>query len=47
MFNLAIALGALFGGIVADNVAIAGVLWFGAVLAVLTSLAVARVRESG
>ncbi|MFI6598410.1 MFS transporter [Nonomuraea sp. NPDC050536] len=45
VFNLAIALGALFGGIVADNVAIAGVLWFGAILAVLTSLAVARVRK--
>ncbi|WP_433256730.1 MFS transporter [Streptosporangium sp. CA-135522] len=46
VFNLAIALGALFGGIIADNVAIAGVLWFGAALAVLTSLAVARVRNS-
>ncbi|MEU7900781.1 MFS transporter [Nonomuraea sp. NPDC049152] len=46
VFNLAIALGALFGGLVADNVAIAGVLWFGSALAVLTSFAVARVRKS-
>ncbi|GAA0918105.1 MFS transporter [Nonomuraea longicatena] len=44
VFNLAIALGALFGGLVADNVAITGVLWFGALLAVLTALAVGRVR---
>jgi predicted MFS family arabinose efflux permease len=44
VFNLAIALGALFGGLVADHVAITGVLWFGAFLAVLTALAVGRVR---
>ncbi|PXX60413.1 putative MFS family arabinose efflux permease [Nocardia tenerifensis] len=42
MFNLAIALGALFGGIIADNVALTAVLWFGAALSVLASLAVWR-----
>ncbi|MFF5206600.1 MFS transporter [Streptosporangium sp. NPDC000396] len=45
IFNLAIALGALFGGIVADNLAITGALWFGAFLAVLTSLAIGRTRR--
>lgn len=40
VFNLAIALGALLGGLLADNVALTAVLWFGAALAVLTTLAV-------
>ncbi|MFI6996740.1 MFS transporter [Nocardia sp. NPDC050175] len=40
MFNLAIALGALFGGIIADNVVLSVVLWFGAGLSVLASLVV-------
>lgn len=40
MFNLAIALGALFGGIVTDSVALTAVLWFGAALSVLASVAV-------
>ncbi|WP_406229451.1 MFS transporter [Nocardia sp. NBC_01009] len=42
MFNLAIALGALFGGIIADSVALTAVLWFGAGLSALASLAVWR-----
>lgn len=42
MFNLAIALGALFGGLIADNVALTAVLWFGAALSTLAALAVWR-----
>ncbi|WP_194818374.1 MFS transporter [Nocardia sp. XZ_19_385] len=42
MFNLAIALGALFGGLLADNVALTAVLWFGAALSGLAALAVWR-----
>ncbi|MFL6126442.1 MFS transporter [Actinophytocola sp.] len=44
MFNLAIALGALFGSLVVGFVAITGVLWVAAVLVVLTSLAVRSTR---
>ncbi len=44
MFNLAIALGALFGSIVAGVTAISGVLWLGAVAVILTSAAVLRTR---
>ncbi|MGV9771631.1 MFS transporter [Streptosporangium sp. NPDC003464] len=44
VFNLAIALGALFGGLVADHVVLTAVLWFGAALSVLTSLAVRNTR---
>ncbi|MBO2453055.1 MFS transporter [Actinomadura barringtoniae] len=40
MFNLAIALGALFGGLVVDGVSTNGVLWFGAVVSLLTTAAV-------
>ncbi|MEU9192392.1 MFS transporter [Streptomyces hundungensis] len=46
VFNLAIALGALFGGIVADHMALTGVLTTGAVLAVLTSLALWSTRSA-
>ncbi|MEU7897189.1 MFS transporter [Nonomuraea sp. NPDC049152] len=46
VFNLAIALGALLGGVVVDAVAITGVLWFGALLTALTSLAVWRTRDA-
>ncbi|MEU5876086.1 MFS transporter [Spirillospora sp. NPDC047279] len=45
MFNLAIALGALFGGLVVDQVALQGVLWVGAALALLTTVAVWRTRQ--
>ncbi|WP_439679247.1 MFS transporter [Embleya sp. MST-111070] len=45
MFNLAIALGALFGGILVNTVSTAGVLLFGAALSVLTSLAVWGTRR--
>ncbi|WP_051782327.1 MULTISPECIES: MFS transporter [unclassified Streptomyces] len=44
VFNLAIALGALFGGIVANHVSISGVLLTGALLAVPTTVAVWSVR---
>ncbi|WP_308164404.1 MFS transporter [Nonomuraea sediminis] len=44
VFNLAIALGALFGGIVVDTVTLTGVLWLGAALTVLTTLVVLRAR---
>ncbi|MFH8369621.1 MFS transporter [Streptomyces sp. NPDC018031] len=44
VFNLAIALGALTGGIVTDHVAASGVLAVGAVLTLLTTAAVWRVR---
>ncbi|MFE0151023.1 MFS transporter [Nonomuraea sp. NPDC059007] len=43
VFNLAIAFGAAFGGIVADNLAITGALWFGALLMGLTALAAVTV----
>ncbi|MFI9552119.1 MFS transporter [Nonomuraea endophytica] len=43
VFNLAIAFGAAFGGIVADNTAITGALWFGALLMALTALAAVTV----
>ncbi|WP_433247510.1 MFS transporter [Streptosporangium sp. CA-135522] len=46
MFNLAIALGALFGGIIADHVVLTAVLWFGAALGILTSLAVRTTRTT-
>ncbi|MFI6046619.1 MFS transporter [Nocardia sp. NPDC051321] len=46
MFNLAIALGALFGGIIADNVVLSAVLWFGAALSILASLVVSFTRTS-
>lgn len=46
VFNLAIALGALLGGVVVDAVAVTGVLWFGALLTALTSLAVWRTRDA-
>ncbi|MEV0248239.1 MFS transporter [Nocardia sp. NPDC050712] len=42
MFNLAIALGALFGGLLTDHVALTAVLWFGAALSALAALAVWR-----
>ncbi|WJV44919.1 hypothetical protein [Streptomyces flavofungini] len=44
VFNLAIALGALFGGLVADHIGLSGVLLTGAVLAVPTSLAMWSAR---
>ncbi|MFI6598190.1 hypothetical protein ACIBHX_18190 [Nonomuraea sp. NPDC050536] len=44
VFNLAIALGALFGGIVVDTITLTGVLWLGAVLTILTTLVVLRAR---
>jgi predicted MFS family arabinose efflux permease len=40
VFNLAIALGALLGGLVVDGVSLTAVLWFGAALTGLTFLAV-------
>ncbi|MFI6297778.1 MFS transporter [Nonomuraea sp. NPDC050790] len=43
VFNLAIAFGAAFGGIVADNLAVTGALWFGALLMGLTALAAVTV----
>ncbi|GAA3469198.1 MFS transporter [Nonomuraea roseola] len=46
MFNLAIALGALFGGLIADNVVIAAALWFGAALSILTSVVVWNTRPA-
>ncbi|MEV6560248.1 hypothetical protein AB0M22_31330 [Nocardia sp. NPDC051756] len=46
MFNLAIALGALFGGIIADNVVLSAVLWFGAGLSGLASLVVSTSRTA-
>nr|WP_237307614.1 MFS transporter [Streptomyces alboflavus] len=47
VFNLAIALGALVGGIVADQVTLTGVLLTGALLAVPTTLAVWSARRAG
>lgn len=46
MFNLAIALGALLGGIVVDAISPTGILLAGAVLTALTSLAIWRTRRS-
>ncbi|MFI8934000.1 MFS transporter [Streptomyces sp. NPDC053474] len=46
MFNLAIALGALFGGIVANYLAVSGVLALGALLTLLTSLALWSTRRA-
>ncbi|WP_406232078.1 MFS transporter [Nocardia sp. NBC_01009] len=46
MFNLAIALGALFGGLITDNVALSAVLWFGAALSALASIAIWSTRGS-
>ncbi|GAB4588825.1 MFS transporter [Nocardia sp. IFM 10818] len=42
MFNLAIALGALFGGLITDNLALAAVLWFGAALSLLAGVVMWR-----
>ncbi|MFC5181390.1 MFS transporter [Actinomadura harenae] len=46
LFNLAIALGALFGGLVVDHLALRGVLWLGAALILGTSVAVSRARQN-
>ncbi|MFI6284347.1 MFS transporter [Streptomyces sp. NPDC051018] len=46
VFNLAIALGALFGGIVVDEITVNGALWFGAAVGVLACLAVRTARVS-
>ncbi|MFB7719392.1 MFS transporter [Nocardia sp. NPDC056100] len=46
VFNLAIALGALFGGVVADAVTSTAVLWFGAALSALASVAVLTTRPA-
>ncbi|WP_157554354.1 MFS transporter [Nocardia crassostreae] len=46
MFNLAIALGALFGGLISDNLALTAVLWFGAALSGLACLAVWTTRNT-
>ncbi|RDI68207.1 MFS transporter [Nocardia pseudobrasiliensis] len=46
MFNLAIALGALFGGLIADNLALRAVLWFGAVVGGLAAVAVWSTRNA-
>ncbi|MFH8623149.1 MFS transporter [Streptomyces vietnamensis] len=46
MFNLAIALGALAGGVVADHLALSGVLALGAALTLVTSLAVRSARRA-
>ncbi|MFI6504930.1 MFS transporter [Nonomuraea typhae] len=43
VFNLAIAFGAAFGGIVADNLAVTAALWIGALLMALTAAAAATV----
>ncbi|WP_246236528.1 MFS transporter [Actinomadura chibensis] len=45
VFNLAIALGALFGGLVVNGASAKAVLWFGAVLTALTLLAVQSTRR--
>lgn len=42
VFNLAIALGALIGGVVVEAVSIRGALWVGAAVAILTSVVVWR-----
>lgn len=46
MFNLAIALGALFGGVIVDQVSTTAVLWTGAALSALTSLTILRTRHT-
>ncbi|TDD30408.1 MFS transporter [Actinomadura sp. KC06] len=46
VFNLAIALGALFGGFVVNGASATAVLWFGAALTVLTFLAVWSTRRA-
>ncbi|MFD9820187.1 MFS transporter [Streptomyces violascens] len=46
LFNLAIALGALFGGIVANNTAVSAVLLLGAALTLLTSTALWSTRRA-
>lgn len=46
VFNLAIALGALFGSLAVASVAVAGVLWISAGLVVLTSIAVSGTRRT-
>ena len=43
-YNLAIAVGALTGGLVVDATAVSGVLWVGAALVAATSLVSSRVR---
>jgi predicted MFS family arabinose efflux permease len=45
MFNLAIAVGAMFGSLVAGSIALRGVLWLAAGLVTLTTLAVASIRK--
>ncbi|KAA2265354.1 MFS transporter [Solihabitans fulvus] len=45
MFNLAIALGALFGSLAVRSVAVTGVLWIAAGLVILTSIAVWSTRR--
>ncbi|WP_246632618.1 hypothetical protein [Pseudonocardia nigra] len=47
VFNLAIGLGAFLGGVVVDRIALAGVLWLGAVLFALAGLVVLWGRTSG
>ena len=42
MFNLAIALGALFGSIAAGAMAISAVLWLAAIVVILTCSAMLR-----
>ncbi|MFD0351390.1 hypothetical protein ACFQ0M_45775 [Kitasatospora aburaviensis] len=46
VYNLAIALGALFGGIVATHLSLNGVLTTGALFTLLTALAVWSARRS-
>jgi predicted MFS family arabinose efflux permease len=46
MFNLAIALGALYSSIVAGAMAVSGVLWLAAFLVILTSWVVLRIRAN-
>lgn len=45
MFNLSIALGALFGGLVVDNIAPTSALWIGGGLAILTALVLCTGRS--
>lgn len=46
MFNLAIALGALFGGLITDILALSAALWFGAAVSALAALAIWSTRGS-
>ena len=46
MFNASIALGALLGGIVVDNIGVAAVLWIGGVLALLAVIVVGATTPS-